>query len=73
MDFQRIEAFEEQVHRARELFVAAAHHPRRSEMMRILESAEAALDIAKRKWGLDEDRCEPQPWWLDWQKRRSQA
>lgn len=71
-DFQRLEAFEEQVHRARELFLAATHHPRRPEMMRILEAAEATLEIARRRVGLDEERCEPQPWWVNWQARRSQ-
>ncbi len=67
MDFQKLEAFEEQVHRARELFVASVHNPYRPEMMEILQAAEKALKTAQKSLGLDDGRSEPQSWWVDWQ------
>lgn len=67
MDFQQLEAFEEQVYRARELFLAATHHPRRVEMLQILMTAETTLETAKAQVGLDDRRCDPQPWWIAWQ------
>ncbi len=60
MDFQKLEAFEEQVHRARELFVASVHNPYRPEMMAILQAAEKALKTAQKSLGLDDGRSEPQ-------------
>jgi len=71
IDFRKLEAFEEQVHHARELFLAAVHNPRRPEMLRILDDAERTLEIARERLGLDAGRREPQPWWLDWQARQS--
>jgi len=67
MDFEKLEAFEEQVHRARELFVASVHNPYRPEMMAILVAAEKTLETARERLGLDAGRSEPQAWWLDWQ------
>ena len=71
MDFQKLEAFEEQVHRARELFVASVHNPYRTEMMAILQAAEKALKTAQKSLGLDDGRREPQSWWVEWQAGKS--
>ncbi len=67
MDFQKLEAFEEQVHRARELFVASVHNPYRPEMMAILQAADKTLETAQKSLGLDDARREPQSWWVEWQ------
>ncbi len=70
MDFVRFEQLEEQVYRAAELFDASPDNPYRPEMMQILRSAEKALDEARRRIGLNVDRVEPLPWWVEWRKRR---
>ena len=67
MDLQKLEAFEELVHRARELFVASVHNPNRPEMMAILQAAEKTLETARQSLGLDDGRREPQSWWVEWQ------
>ena len=67
MDFQKLEEFEEQVHRARALFVASVHNPYRPEMMAILQASEKTLKTAQKSLGLDDGRREPQSWWVEWQ------
>jgi hypothetical protein len=71
MDFVRFEQLEEQVYRAGELFDASPDNPYRPEMMQILRSAEKALDEARRRVGLNVDRVEPLPWWVEWRDRQS--
>lgn len=73
IDFQKLEAFEEQVYQARELFLASVHNPARPDMLRILAAAEKTLETAREALGLDLGRREPQPWWRDWQAERSRG